>query len=76
MTTIADRSGLQSAKPAILAYFDALPGVLRPKQLMRILAKERAGWGLASRATVLEFIAFLKNHGKLREYTFEFPHQI
>lgn len=76
MNTIADRSGLQSAMPAILAYFDALPGVLRPKQLMRILAKERAGWGLASRTTVLEFIAFLKSHGKLREYTFEFPRQI
>ena len=72
---ITDRSRLQIAKPDILAYFEALPPVIRPKQMMGILARERAGWRLAQRTTIRDFLAFLKKQGKLREHRFAFPHQ-
>ncbi|MBD9667426.1 hypothetical protein IB278_25945 [Variovorax sp. VRV01] len=72
---MTDRSRLQIAKPDILAYFEALPPVIRPKQMMGVLARERAGWGLAQRTTVRDFIAFLKKEGKLREHEFAFPRQ-
>lgn len=75
MNSITDRSRLQIAKPDILAYFEALPPVIKPKQLMGVLSRERAGWRLAQRTNVLDFTAFLKKHGKLREHKFEFPHQ-
>ena len=75
MNLIADRSRLQIAKPDILAYFDALPPVIRPKQMMGVLARERSGWRLAQRTTILDFIVFLKKQGKLREHSFAFPHQ-
>lgn len=42
---------------------------------MSALAKERAGWRLAQRTTIRDFIAFLKKYGKLREYKFAFPHK-
>lgn len=73
--SVTDRSRLQIAKPDILAYFAARPPVIRPKQMMGILARERADWRLAQRTTLSDFIAFLKKQGKLREHRFAFPHQ-
>ncbi|MBW8467874.1 MAG: hypothetical protein K0M67_06400 [Thiobacillus sp.] len=75
MNSITDRSRIQIAKPDILAYFEALPPVIRPKQMMGVLARERAGWRLAKRTTVRDFIDFLKKQGKLLEHKFAFPHQ-
>ena len=75
MNSITDRSRLQIAKPDILAYFEALPAVIRHKQMMGFLAKERAGWRLAQRTTIRDFIVFLKKQGKLKEHKFAFPHQ-
>lgn len=75
MNSITDRSRLQIAKPDILAYFEALPPVIRHKQMMGFLAKERAGWRLAQRTTIRDFIVFLKKQGKLKEHKFAFPHQ-
>ncbi len=75
MNSITDRSRLQIAKPDILAYFEALPSVIRPKQMMGFLASERSGWRLAQRTTIRDFIVFLKKQGKLREHKFAFPHQ-
>lgn len=75
MNLAADRSRLQIAKPDILAYFEALPPVIRPKQMAGVLARERAGWRLAQRTTMRDFIVFLKKQGKLREHKFAFPHQ-
>jgi hypothetical protein len=75
MNSITDRSRLQIAKPDILAYFEALPPVIRRKQMMGFLAKERAGWRLAQRTTIRDFIVFLKKQGKLKEHKFAFPHQ-
>ena len=43
--------------------------------MMGILARERAGWRLAQRTTIRDFLAFLKKQSKLREYRFTFPHQ-
>ena len=75
MNSITDRSRIQIAKPDILAYFEALPPVIRHKQMMGFLAKERAGWRLAQRTTIRDFIVFLKKQGKLKEHKFAFPHQ-
>ena len=75
MNSITDRSRIQIAKPDILAYFEALPAVIRHKQMMGFLAKERAGWRLAQRTTIRDFIVFLKKQGKLKEHKFAFPHQ-
>ena len=75
MNSITDRSRLQIAKSDILAYFEALPPVIRHKQMMGFLAKERAGWRLAQRTTIRDFIVFLKKQGKLKEHKFAFPHQ-
>ena len=75
MKSVTDRSRLQIAKPDILAYFEALPPVIRPKQLMGALSREREGWRLAQRTTIRDFIAFLKKQGKLQEHKFAFPHQ-
>ena len=75
MNSITDRSRLQIAKPDILAYFEALPPVIKHKQMMGFLAKERAGWRLAQRTTIRDFIVFLKKQGKLKEHKFAFPHQ-
>lgn len=75
MNLVTDRTRLQIAKPDILAYFEALPPVIRPKQMMAILARERAGWRLAQRTTIRDFIVFLKKHGKLQEHKFAFPQQ-
>ena len=43
--------------------------------MMGFLAKERAGWRLAQRTTIRDFIVFLKKQGKLKEHKFAFPHQ-
>ena len=75
MNSITDRSRIQIAKPDILAYFEALPPVIKHKQMMGFLAKERAGWRLAQRTTSRDFIVFLKKQGKLKEHKFAFPHQ-
>ena len=75
MNLIADRSRIQIAKPDILAYFEARPPVIRLKQMMGVLARERSGWRLAQRTTIRDFIVFLKKQGKLREHKFAFPHQ-
>ena len=75
MNLITDRSRLQIAKPDILSYFEALPPVIRTKQMMGILSRERAGWRLAQRTTFRDFIVFLKKQGKLREHKLAFPHQ-
>ena len=75
MNSITDRSRLQIAKSDILAYFEALPPVIKHKQMMGFLAKERAGWRLAQRTTIRDFIVFLKKQGKLKEHKFAFPHQ-
>ena len=75
MNSITVRSRLQIAKSDILAYFEALPPVIRHKQMMGFLAKERAGWRLAQRTTIRDFIVFLKKQGKLKEHKFAFPHQ-
>jgi hypothetical protein len=73
MTTVLDRTRIQIAKPDILARFDAMPPVMRVKQIAAVLAKERAGWRLAKHTTGVDFIDFLKKYGSLQEIEFAFP---
>jgi hypothetical protein len=71
-----NRTRIQIAKPDILAFFDRqVPPVFKARQIAAALSQERGGWRLAQSTTVDDFVAFLKKSGKLKTYTFEFPHR-
>lgn len=69
-----NRSRIQIAKPDIVKHFDGLPSkVLKLKDIRASFSEQRAFWRLAQNTTVSHFIAFLRNHSKLRVIEFEFP---
>ncbi|MCT7317410.1 hypothetical protein N5I87_15485 [Ralstonia sp. CHL-2022] len=69
-----NRSRLQIAKSDIVKYFNELPSpVLKLRQIQSILAEQRAFWRLAQNTSASDFIAFLKQHAKLRKLEFPFP---
>ncbi|CAK0040682.1 type IV toxin-antitoxin system AbiEi family antitoxin domain-containing protein [Burkholderia pseudomallei] len=69
-----NRSRIQIAKTDIIKHFDELPThVLKLKEIRAILANQRAFWRLAQSTTAEHFIAFLRQHAKLRKIEFPFP---
>ncbi|MBK3786644.1 hypothetical protein IQ288_19910 [Burkholderia sp. R-69980] len=69
-----NRTRIQIAKADIVKHFDHLPEhVLKLKEIRAILASQRDFWRLAQSTTAEHFIAFLKEHAKLKEIDFPFP---
>jgi predicted transcriptional regulator of viral defense system len=69
-----NRTRIQIAKADIVKHLDQLPApVLKLKEIRAILADQRAFWRLARSTTSADFIAFLRQHAKLKEVAFPFP---
>ena len=69
-----NRSRLQIAKQDIIKFFDDLGSpVLKLGQIRSILSQQRAFWRLAQSTSAADFIAFLRQHAKLRRIEFPFP---
>ncbi|CAE6861912.1 hypothetical protein R69608_06860 [Paraburkholderia nemoris] len=69
-----NRTRIQIAKADIVKHFDQLPShVLKLKEIRAILADQRTFWRLAQNTTAADFIAFLRQHAKLKEIAFPFP---
>jgi len=69
-------SRLEAAKSDILGFFGSHPETIFKRTAIEKIFKDNfKTWNLAHTITVLKFINFLKEHGKLRELTFKFPVQ-
>lgn len=69
-------SRLEAAKSDILEFFGSHPETIFKRTAIEKIFKDNfKAWNLAHTITVLKFINFLNEHGKLRELTFKFPVQ-
>lgn len=66
---------LQIAKPDIVMAFSQGPAVLRPSDIAKVFAQNRAFWRLAQRTTLHEFVDFMVGKTNLRRITLPFPQQ-
>ena len=68
-------SRIQIAKADILDYLEKASPILKLSDLKAILSNQRGFWRLAQSTNTQDFIDFLKQHGKLKELNFPFPHR-
>jgi hypothetical protein len=67
---------LKIAKKDIFHLFKSLPNrVLKRSEIDALLAENRGFWRLAEKTTGKDFIEFLMESEKLKEYRFSFPHR-
>lgn len=71
-----NKTRIQIAKQDIVRYFDELPQkIFKIAELGAILGAQRSYWRLSQKTTVPEFIRFLTEHARLKEYDFPFPYR-
>lgn len=68
-------SRIQIAKPDIVKALNQGAPILKLSDLKSLLSGQRRFWRLAQSTTTQDFIEFLKNQGRLKEYRFPFPHR-